>query len=56
MTFLPKGYEIPTSEGGYMKFAIGENRFRILGKPILGWETWIETPEGNKQTLRVKSV
>ena len=43
--FLPKDYERPTSEGGYMKFQKGENVFRILSSPILGWEAWHETTE-----------
>lgn len=38
--FLPQGYEAPTSGGAYMKFENGENRFRILSKPIVGWVDW----------------
>lgn len=38
--FLPQGYEAPSSSGGYMKFKDGENRFRILSRPIIGWEDW----------------
>ena len=38
--FLPPGYEPPSSSGNYMKFEKGENRFRILSKPIIGWEDW----------------
>lgn len=38
--FLPEGYEAPVSGGGYMKLQDGENRFRILSKPIIGWLDW----------------
>ena len=41
--FLPENYEAPKGGGGYMKFQKGENRFRIMSKPIIGWEDW--TPE-----------
>ncbi len=40
--FFPEGYEVPTKEGGYMKFEQGENRFRILCSPIIGWEWWVD--------------
>jgi hypothetical protein len=41
MSFLPDGYEVPkTSKGGYMKFLKGDNAFRILSKPIVGYENW----------------
>lgn len=39
--FLPAGYEQPDSGGGnYLRFEDGENKFRILSKPILGWLDW----------------
>lgn len=38
--FLPTDYEAPKTSGGYMKFKDGENRFRILSRPIIGWEDW----------------
>lgn len=38
--FLPEGYEAPKSGNNYMKFEKGENRIRILSKPILGWIDW----------------
>ncbi len=40
MTILPDNYEVPKSEGNYMKFRIGENTFRILSEAIVGWEAW----------------
>ena len=40
MSFLPEDYEAPKSNSPYMKLEDGENRFRILSSPILGWEDW----------------
>ena len=39
--FLPQDYNVPTGEGNYMKLEEGENKFRILQNPILGYELWI---------------
>lgn len=38
-TFLPNNYKIP-STSNYMKFAKGENKFRILSEAIVGYEYW----------------
>lgn len=38
--FLPSDYEAPKGNSNYMKFQKGENRFRILSKPVLGWLDW----------------
>lgn len=38
--FLPANYEQPRSSSNYMKLSDGENRFRILSKPILGFLDW----------------
>jgi len=38
--FLPPDYEPPKSHSNYMKFQDGDNKFRILSKPILGWLDW----------------
>ena len=51
-TFLPSGYDIPDSSTGYMKFKIGENRFRVLSSAIIGWESWIKDDEGNRKPRR----
>ncbi len=40
MNFLPKNYEAPRGSSSYMKLQEGENKFRILSAPILGWEDW----------------
>ena len=52
--FLPKDYEVPAGDSGYMKFEIGENKFRILASPILGYEFWNEDKEGNRKPVRFK--
>ena len=36
--FLPKDYEIPVAQSNYMKFVKGDNRFRILGSSVVGFE------------------
>lgn len=39
--FLPDGYEAPKSQGqNYVKLEKGENKIRILSKPIIGWLDW----------------
>lgn len=42
MDFLPTDYTPPKNPGDYMKFQDGENTFRILSKPIIGWEDWAD--------------
>jgi hypothetical protein len=36
--FMPDGYEAP--KPNYSKMEVGDNRFRIMSKPIVGWEDW----------------
>jgi hypothetical protein len=38
--FLDSNYEVPASGQNYMKLKDGENKFRILSKPIVGWIDW----------------
>jgi hypothetical protein len=38
--FLPTGYQAPKTSNHYMRFEDGENKFRILSAPLLGWEDW----------------
>lgn len=40
MNFLPQDYTAPKTSGYYMKLQEGENKIRILSKPIMGWEDW----------------
>lgn len=41
-------YEVPSAEGGYMKFEQGENKFRVMSEPIMGNEYWIDDKDGRK--------
>ncbi len=52
--FLPKGYDVPSGAGNYMRFEPGENRFRILSSPIVGYEGWITLKDGGKKPVRKK--
>jgi len=62
--FFPTNYEVPVKESGYMKFEQGENRFRVLVPPIIGWEYWVdkdgevrqkgERPQKGDKPVRVK--
>lgn len=40
MSFLPVDYEAPKSNSFYMRLQDGENRLRILTRPVMGWEDW----------------
>lgn len=40
--FLPEGYTSPKSTGGYTKLNDGDTKLRILSKPIIGWEDWVD--------------
>lgn len=40
MSFLPEGYKSPDKSSQFMKFEEGANKFRILSKPVIGWEGW----------------
>lgn len=43
MTWLPDNYEKPVASGGnYMKLQDGQNKFRILSAPIIGYEYWTD--------------
>lgn len=49
--FLPESYKVPASASGFLKFEDGDNRIRILSRPMLGYSLWI----GGKPK-RVKTV
>jgi hypothetical protein len=59
--FLPPDYEVPETPGKYMKFLKGENKFRILSSPIMGYEWWADEagnvrPQGAKPQKGDKPV
>lgn len=41
-TFLPEGTSIPTGQSNYMKLSEPENKFRVLGSAITGFELWVK--------------
>ena len=53
--FLPTTYEVPVKPSNYMKFQDGDNRFRILSSPILGYEWWVDQ-DGNPKAKGDKIV
>lgn len=38
--FFPSDYKLPQTGVGYMKLVQGDNVFRVLSSPIIGWEDW----------------
>jgi hypothetical protein len=36
-TFLPENYQVPDKAKQFMKLEVGDNHFRILSSPLLGW-------------------
>lgn len=58
-SFLPSDYEVPMGGGDqFMRFEQGENIFRILSKPLLGFEYWkdVANDDGSvgRQPVRVR--
>jgi len=51
--FLPKGYKIPEKPSNYLNMREeGSYTFRPMSSPIIGWETWKDTPEGGRTPIR----
>lgn len=51
--FLPNDYKnIPDKGGNYMRFQEGQNRLRVLGSAIVGWEGWKVQPDGANRPVR----
>ena len=50
--FLPEGYEIPKEPSQYMKFENGQNKFRILKSPVLGYVYF----NSNNKPIRSKTM
>lgn len=51
-SFLPTGY-VPPVDNKYMKWQQGENRFRIMSSPILGYEWWTDGEDGARKPNRI---
>jgi len=43
--FVSEDFDVPEQKSRYMKFEQGDNKFRLLEKPIVGWMWW-EREEG----------
>jgi len=47
----------PQSTGSnYLKLEPGENKLRIMGQIIDGWEAWADNPEGGRKVFREKDA
>jgi hypothetical protein len=51
-TWLPGDYQKPASNSRYLKLQQGDNKIRILTKPITGWLDWQAKPDGSKTPVR----
>jgi len=49
---LPKNYEVPKSEGNYLRLQQGENTFRVLSSAIVGWVGWVQDKDGKRKPQR----
>ena len=49
--WLPVGYKEPATSN-YMKLAPGENTFRILSRPIMGYEWWKDEKDSEGKDIR----
>lgn len=52
--FLPDDYEVPAKNVNYFRFEEGENKFRILDTPILGWIWWETEDDGSRKPVRIQ--
>lgn len=52
--FLPEDYEVPQPPSQYMKLQQGQNRFRALSKPIIGYKVWTTNEDGKRQPKRFR--
>jgi hypothetical protein len=54
--FLPEGYQTPAIQSNYMEFEEGQNAFRILSSAIVGYKWWVDTDEGGRKPIRVRTA
>jgi hypothetical protein len=58
--FFPDDYKVPTDAGSFMKLENGDNTFRVLSKPVIGYEYWtgdnkpIRSREKPEETPNIK--
>jgi hypothetical protein len=56
MSFVPKGYSVPSSGGSdYLTLEEGANKIRIMSpEPIMGFEYWTPNPEDSSKRVPVR--
>ena len=54
--FLPEGYKTLEIQSNYMEFEEGQNAFRILSSAIVGYKWWVDTDEGGRKPIRVRTA
>lgn len=47
--WFPEGYEAPVAESDFYKLEDGDNTFRILSKPVMGYEYWSQDEKPHRQ-------
>jgi hypothetical protein len=53
--WLPQDYVKPAGNSNYFKFEEGNNKFRIMSAPIVGWIDWAEEVcYGKRKPIRTK--
>jgi hypothetical protein len=55
-SFLPEGYKVPEAASNYLKFSVGETRFRILSDAIHGYLYWVQDKDGNNKPVRYRQM
>jgi hypothetical protein len=51
-SWLPENYEVPGGKGRYMRLAAGDNKFRVLDRPLLGYQGWNVDDKGRMHPVR----
>lgn len=52
--FADDDYKPRSTGGNYLKFELGETKFRILSDPIRGYSGWVDTDDGKRKPVRSK--
>lgn len=52
--FLDENYEVPELPSNYMKLEDGENKIRIMDKPVMGYEYWKTNKDKSRTPVRVR--
>lgn len=47
--WFPEGYKAPETESSFYKLEDGDNTFRILSKPVMGYEYWSQDEKPHRQ-------